>query len=78
MFVSHKSSVSIFINSVFEMTLYKITTADNEDIDVYTHDDMMLAHTFPKFSEYKRLKGQFVIVLFINCNHFLLLNYLNL
>ena len=29
------------------------------DIDVYTHDDMMLAHTFPKFLEYKNLKGQF-------------------
>ena len=29
------------------------------DIDVYTHDDMMVAHTFPKFSEYKNLKGQF-------------------
>lgn len=31
----------------------------NENIDVYTHDDMMLAHTFPKFAEYKNLKGQF-------------------
>lgn len=31
----------------------------DEDIDVYTHDEMMLAHTFPKFSEYRRLKGQF-------------------
>lgn len=31
----------------------------DEEIDIYTHDDMMLAHTFPKFSEYKRLKGQF-------------------
>lgn len=30
-----------------------------EDIDVYTHDDMMLAHSFPKFLEYSRLKGQF-------------------
>lgn len=30
-----------------------------EEIDVYTHDDMMLAHTFPKFSTYPRLKGQF-------------------
>jgi len=30
-----------------------------ENIDVYTHDDMMLAHTFPKFKEYPRLKGQF-------------------
>lgn len=29
------------------------------DIDVYTHDDMMIAHTFPKFSEYKNLKGQY-------------------
>lgn len=31
----------------------------NTQIDVYTHDEMMLAHTFPKFSEYKNLKGQF-------------------
>lgn len=29
------------------------------EIDVYTHDEMMLAHTFPKFSEYKNLKGQY-------------------
>ena len=31
----------------------------NTDIDVYTHDEMMIAHTFPKFSEYKNLKGQY-------------------
>ena len=31
----------------------------NENIDIYTHDDMMLAHTFPNFSMYPRLKGQF-------------------
>jgi len=31
----------------------------NTDIDVYTHDDMMVAHTFPKFGEYKNLKGQY-------------------
>ena len=31
----------------------------DKDIDVYTHDEMMLAHTFPKFSEYKNLKGQY-------------------
>ena len=31
----------------------------NTDIDVYTHDDMMIAHTFPKFREYKNLKGQY-------------------
>ncbi len=29
------------------------------DIDVYTHDDMMLAHNFPKFKEYKNLRGQY-------------------
>ncbi len=29
------------------------------DIDVYTHDDMMLAHNFPKFNEYKHLRGQY-------------------
>ena len=31
----------------------------NENIDIYTHDNMILAHTFPKFREYKNLKGQF-------------------
>jgi len=31
----------------------------NTSIDVYSHDDMMLAHTFPKFSEYKNFKGQY-------------------
>lgn len=31
----------------------------DENIDIYTHDEMMLAHTFPKFSDYSRLKGQF-------------------
>ncbi len=30
-----------------------------ENIDVYTHDDMMLAHTFPKFLKYPKLRGQF-------------------
>lgn len=31
----------------------------DSDIDVYTHDEMMIAHTFPKFAEYKNLKGQY-------------------
>ena len=31
----------------------------DSDIDVYTHDEMMIAHTFPKFASYKNLKGQF-------------------
>ncbi len=31
----------------------------NTEIDVYTHDDMMIAHNFPIFNEYKNLKGQY-------------------
>lgn len=31
----------------------------NTNIDVYTHDEMILAHTFPFFQKYKNLKGQF-------------------
>ena len=31
----------------------------DKDIDIYTHDNMIIAHTFPKFREYKHLKGQF-------------------
>ena len=30
-----------------------------KEIDVYTHDNMIIAHTFPKFKGYKNLKGQF-------------------
>ena len=32
---------------------------NGQDIDVYTHDEMILANTYPKFAEYKNLKGQF-------------------
>ena len=28
-------------------------------IDIYTHDNMILAHIFPKFRDYKNLQGQF-------------------
>lgn len=31
----------------------------DKNIDIYTHDDMILAHTFPKFSNYTHLRGQF-------------------
>lgn len=31
----------------------------DKDIDVYTHDNMIIAHTFPEFNKYKNLKGQF-------------------
>lgn len=32
---------------------------EKENIDIYTHDEMMLAHTFPEFLKYPHLKGQF-------------------
>ena len=31
----------------------------DEDIDVYTHDAMVLANTYPYFEKYPRLKGQY-------------------
>lgn len=31
----------------------------DKEIDVYTHDEMMLAHTYKKFKSYKHLKGQY-------------------
>ncbi len=30
-----------------------------KNIDIYTHDNMVIAHTFPKFRERKNIKGQF-------------------
>lgn len=32
---------------------------ENHEIDIYTHDNMILAHTFPFFKKYKNLKGQY-------------------
>lgn len=32
---------------------------EDKEVDIYTHDNMILAHTFPHFREYKNLKGQF-------------------
>lgn len=39
-----------------EMILDKF---EGREIDIYTHDNMILAHTFPGFSKYKHLKGQY-------------------
>lgn len=31
----------------------------DKDIDIYTHGEMILAHTYPKFKEYPHLRGHF-------------------
>ena len=31
----------------------------DKNIDVYTHGEMIIAHTYPKFREYKHLIGHF-------------------
>lgn len=36
-----------------------LNAVKDKNIDVYTHDEMMLAHTFPFFKKYKNLKGQY-------------------
>ncbi len=55
-----KSAKAILVvgSNIKELETILETVGDSE-IDVYTHDEMMVAHTFPKFSEYKNLKGQF-------------------
>jgi len=40
--------------------LKKVLDATKDyDIDIYTHGEMILAYTYPKFHEYSNLKGQF-------------------
>ena len=36
-----------------------LEASKNKDIHIYTHDKMLIAHTFPKFREYKNLKGHY-------------------
>ena len=36
-----------------------LETSKNEDINVYTHDMLFMAHNYTKFREYKNLKGHF-------------------
>lgn len=36
-----------------------LESLQNHQIDIYTHDEMIVAHTFPKFSTYPHLKGQY-------------------
>lgn len=53
------SKVILVVGSNIRELEIVLEAVKSENIDVYTHDDMMVAHTFPKFSEYKHLKGQY-------------------
>lgn len=36
-----------------------LSVVEGKDIDVYTHDDLLIAHSFEAFKKYKNLKGHF-------------------
>jgi len=53
-----KKAILVAGTNIQELKKVLDAAPDNE-IDVYTHGDMILAYTYPKFREYKNLKGQF-------------------
>ena len=58
-FSTRKGKAVLVIGSNLKELEIILEKLKNNNIDVYTHDNMILAHTFPKFSEYKNLVGQF-------------------
>lgn len=58
-FTTYPSKTALVVGSNIRELEIVLEALKNTDIDIYTHDEMMIAHTFPKFSEYKHLKGQF-------------------
>ena len=51
-------AVLVVGSNIRELDIILESLKDSE-IDVYTHDEMMVAHTFPYFSQYHNLKGQY-------------------
>lgn len=58
-FSTTKGKAILVVGSNIKELEQILDTTKNENIDIYTHDNMILAHTYPKFKEYKHLKGQF-------------------
>ena len=58
-FSTKKGKAVLVVGSNLRELEMILESFQDTDIDVYTHDNMMLAHTFPKFKEYKNLKGQY-------------------
>jgi hydroxylamine reductase len=57
---STRPAKAILVAGTNLQELKKVLDAtEGTDIDVYTHGEMILAYTYPKFREYPQLKGQF-------------------
>ena len=58
-FSTTKGKAILVVGSNLKELEQILDKTNDENIDIYTHDNMILAHTFPKFKEYKNLKGQY-------------------
>ena len=58
-FSTQKGKAILVVGSNLKELEQILNEFKNKDIDIYTHDNMLLAHTFPIFKKYKNLKGQF-------------------
>ncbi len=58
-FSTSKGNAVLVVGSNLKELDFILDKLKDEEIDVYTHDNMILAHTFPKFQNYKNLKGQY-------------------
>ncbi len=58
--LSTKPGKAILVSGSSLKDLYKLLiNTENENIDVYTHGDLIIAHSFEKFKKFRHLKGNF-------------------
>lgn len=58
-FSTEKGKALLVVGSELSELEHILKVFDEEEADIYTHDNMILAHTFPEFRKYKNLKGQY-------------------
>ena len=58
-FSTAKGKAILVVGSNIRELEYISEVFKDKDIDIYTHDKMILAHTFPEFGKYKNIKGQY-------------------
>ena len=56
---TEKSKAILVSGSNLQDLMNLLEFSKNEEIDIYTHGEMLIAHAFEKFKEYTNLKGQF-------------------